>query len=153
MPSVGSFIAQRKSKKLVCTQNASSNQTDPEWGPYWFPQSAINTWYTSNAANITKVTDTVYIVKDGADYDDVLDDLDDTDHIDGRRTFTDMGKTLYIGNTTNADLVVFQLVQIYGPIAAGGLSGAVGYIVVENNTRDAGGTTDGGRFKVRVARI
>ena len=150
MPSVGTVIAQRKTKKFVCTQN---NGTSDEWGPYWFPQGNVATWYANNSGDITKVTDTVYLVKDGSDYDDILDNLDSDGHRDGRRTFTDMGKTLYIGNTKNADLVVLQLVQLYGDIANGGLSGDVGYIVIENNTADAGSTGDSGRFKVRVARI
>lgn len=152
MPSVGTVIAQRKTNKLVVTQDYGNGGDPGEWGPYWFPQGNVASWYANNSDDITKVTDSVYIVKDGSDFGDVIDNLESQGHINGRRTFTDLGKTLYIGNSTNANLVVLQLVEVYGLAADGGQSGAVGYIVVENNTSDVG-TEDSGRFIVRVARV
>ena len=150
MSSVRSFLAQPKSRKFVNTQN---NTTSSEWGPYWFPSGNVDTWYSNNSAALTKVSDTVYLVKDETNFASVLNDLDSTGTINERRTFTDMGKTLYIGNKYETAMIVLQLVQMFGPDEVGGKSGATGYIVIENNTRDAPQTGDGGRFKVRVARV
>ena len=72
-------------------------------------------------------------------------------YITQRKTFIDLGKSLYIGNSQNADLLVLQKVQVYGLSANGGLSGDVGYVVVENNSYDLNNTE--GRFLVRCARI
>ena len=148
MPSVGTVIAQRKSKKLVNTQNEGQSG---ENGPYFFPQGGFDTWYANNSDDVTKVSPTLYLVKAGADFANIAGDIPYDSNIDNRRTFTDMGKTLYLGDSTDSALIVFQLVQVPGLTANGGLSGAVGYIVVENNCKDTP-SADWGRLTPRVAR-
>jgi len=148
MPSVGTVIAQRKSKKLINTQN---DVQSGEAGPYFFPQGGFDTWYANESADVTKVSPTLYIVKAGANFAEIAGNIPYDDTIDNRRTFTDMGKTLYLGDSTDSALIVFQLVQVPGLTANGGLSGAVGYVVVENNCKDTPGA-DAGRLVPRVAR-
>ena len=150
MSSVRSFVAQPKSRRLVCTQDY--NQAS-ERGPYFFPRENIDSWAANNTDSVTKVSASVYIVKNGYDFADTVNNLDANGSIDGRRTFVDLGKSLHIGNSTSSDLIVLQLVEVYGLSVNGGLSGATGYIVVENNTLDAGYSGDAGRFLVRVARV
>jgi hypothetical protein len=146
MPSVGTVIAQRKTKKIINTQEAADAN-----GPYFFPQGAFDTWYAEYSSQVTKVSPTLYVVKAGEDFENIAGDIPNDGPINNRRTFTDMGKTIYIGDSTDSALIVFQLVQVPGLTANGGLSGAVGYVVVENNCEDTPGG-DNGRLIPRVAR-
>ena len=149
MPSVGTVIAQPKTRKLVNTQNYGHSD---EQGPHFFLQSDIDSWYADYSDQVTKVSATVYIVKDANDFYSVAGDIPNQGNINNRRTYTDMGKTLYIGTPANPDLVVMQLVQIPGLTDNSGLSGAVGFMVVENNCLDTP-SGDWGRLVPRVARV
>jgi hypothetical protein len=149
MSSVQSVIAQPKTRKFVGTQDSSSGS---ERGPYMFPQAHIDAWYADNSSDVTKVSNGMYIVNEAGNYESVVSGLSPQGHIDGRKTFVDMGKTIYIGNNVSSDLLVLQLVQVFGLSVSGGHGARVGYIIVENNADDLG-SGDDGRFMVRVARI
>jgi hypothetical protein len=146
MPSVGTFIAQPKSKKLVNTQDDNNGI---EQGPHIIAQSDLDSWYATYSNSITKVTDSVYVVT--GNFVSIVSNLNHQDYVVGRKTVVDMGKTIYIGNSTNAELLVLQKIQNFGLSTNGGLCGDVGYVVVENNCSDLG--TTAGRFMVRVARV
>jgi len=149
MPSVGTTIAQPKSKKLVNTQNYGNTG---EQGPHFFLQSDFDSWYAEHSSQVTKVSPTLYVVKAGENFESIAGDIPNQGNINYRRTYTDMGKTLYLGDSTDSGLIVFQLVRLTGLTANGGLSGAVGYVVLENNLTDTP-SADWGRLTPRVARV
>jgi hypothetical protein len=65
-----------------------------------------------------------------------------------------MGKTIYVGNGAQSELLVFRLVQIPSTADAGNSSVDVNdtvYVVMENNADDL--DNNSGRFMPRVARI
>ena len=151
MSSVQTHIAQRKTRKFVVTQNY---YTSGERGPYRFPAANIESW--AAAQNNVSQIGSLYIVNVNSNsFSNTLDNLNSDGHYDQRRTFTDLGKTIYIGTPEQSELMVFRLVQEPTDSSTADSSGDASktyYIVVENNTNDVGGTDDG-RFMVRVARV
>ena len=64
------------------------------------------------------------------------------------KTMNDMGKTIRVGSTTQAEYLTFQRVQVPGTASHDGGSGAVGYVVTDTNVD----FTDRPRFQAWVAR-
>ncbi len=148
MPSVGSFKAQPVTKTFAVTQGGGST------GVYIFTNQNINTWYNENSSDVTKVSDSFYIVT-GNFYDVVgnrdLNGLQDSGEYDGRKSLIDFGKEVIIGNTVNSRLLVLRRVQVWDSASVGG-DGREFYVVSENHTTDLA-PNDWGRLTVRVARI
>jgi hypothetical protein len=147
MPSIGSFKAQPLTKTFAITQGP--NQV----GVYYFTPQGFNTWYSANTDNITKISDSFFIVT-GNFYDIVYDNDNDnrlrnSGTYDGRKSLVDFGKEIVIGNPVNSRLLVFRRVQVWADSSIGG-DGREFYVLTENNTEDAG--SEYGRFTVRVAR-
>jgi hypothetical protein len=138
------FIAQRKTRKFVVTQE--------QQGAYYFTQDEVDQWIASNASDM-HVTGNVIIIT--GDFGNVMDNLGpgapNTSRFDYRKTLTDLGVEYVIGNPVNSQIITLRLVQGIAPASDGGLGGAVGYVVTENNSTDT--PTDVGRFTVRVARV
>jgi hypothetical protein len=147
MSSIPTAFSQRKSNKLVVTQDVSQG----EQGPYFFSQADIDNWYASHSSDVNKVTNSLYIIR-SADFVTTIGDLAHSlPALQYRKTLTDLGKSVYFGNKVNTDLLVLQKVQAYGPVVNGGNGSYVGYVVVENNALEL--QTINGRFLVRCARI
>jgi hypothetical protein len=144
MSSVQTHFAQPITRKFIVTQN------DPEeYGAYYFTQSVVDEWLADNSSNLTTVGSLVII---SGNFADVMDNLGGpSPRFENRKTLTDMGKEIVIGNSANSRLIVLRLVQGQNEAAAGGLGGTVAYICVENNTTDT--PSNSGRFTPRVARI
>ena len=148
MPSVGTFRAQPVTRTFAVTQG--------DWGAYYFTQDMIDSWYDDNKDDMTK-TGSVFIVNstDKTVFQNIMDSLGpgggSTPRFDERKTLTDFGGEVVIGNLINSRMVVLRRVQGYGNIEGGGLASTVGYIVAENNCDDLAGNN--GRFTVRVARM
>lgn len=157
MSSVQSHIAQPKTRKFVVTQD--SNQG--EGGAKVFSRSDIDAWYAANTSNVTKVSESMYIVTYSGNINDILyagngpSGLNYSTTFSDRKTLTDMGATVYIGNTAQSELLVLRLVQAYAPAADGNSVASTdynGYVVVENNTEELA-PNNAGRFCVNVARV
>ncbi len=148
MPSIGTYKAQPITRTFAVTQE--------QQGAYYFTQSAIDSWYESNSADLTKIG-SLYIVNSAvtSTFQNILDTLGpgapDTPRFTERKTLVDLGGEVIIGNPINSRMVVLRRVMQYGTIEYGGLGGIVGYIVMENNCDDLAGNA--GRFTVRVARL
>jgi hypothetical protein len=148
MPSIGTFRAQPVTRTFAVTQG--------DWGAYYFTQDMIDSWYDDNKDDMTK-TGSVFIVNstDKTVFQNIMDSLGpsggNTPRFDERKTLTDFGGEVVIGNLINSRMVVLRRVQGYGNIEGGGLASTVGYIVAENNCDDLAGNS--GRFTVRVARM
>lgn len=144
MSSVTRYIAQRKTRKFVVTQE--------QQGAYYFTQEMVDQWLLDNASDLYETGKVVIIT---GNFADVMDNLGpgapDTPRFDYRKTLTDLGVEYVIGNTVNSQIITLRLVQGIAPASQGGLGGGVGYVVTENNSTDT--PTDVGRFTVRVARI
>lgn len=142
MSSAFAFKAQPVTRTFVITQGP--DQT----GVYYFSKNAIDSWYSDNSDNISKVG-SLYVVT-GSFYD-VVNSLNYTGTYDGRKTLIDFGKEVVIGNQVNSRLLVLRRVQFFADEAVGG-DGGEGFVVVENNTYNLA-PSDWGRFTVRVARV
>jgi hypothetical protein len=155
MSSVSAAFSQPLTKNFAVTQGSG--------GAYYFTQSDIDTWYAANASKINKIG-SVYVIpgtSSGSTFYDVLfgengatrlgQPQNDSFKFYERKTLTDLGKTIHIGNAADSSLLVLRLVRGYGPAAAGGDGNTIGYVVVQNDDEDLGG--DVGRFTIRVARV
>jgi hypothetical protein len=143
MPSVGTYKAQPVTRTFTVTQGPDST------GVYYFTQSTIDSWYSSNSSDLSKVSDGLYIVT--GNFYNTMNNLNSTGTYDGRKTLIDFGKEIVFGNSVNSRLIVLRRVQFFGAASIGG-DGSEGYVVVENNTTDLA-PSDWGRFTVRVARV
>lgn len=147
MPSIGTYKAQPVTRTFAITQGP--DQT----GVYYFTPSDVESWYTANSSNVTKVSEGLYIVT-SSDFQNVVyngsNPLENSGTYSNRKSLLDFGKEIIIGNTVNSRLLVLRRVQIWDDASVGG-DGREFYIVTENNTYDLapGGY---GRFTVRVAR-
>lgn len=147
MPSIGTFKAQPVTRTFIVTQDAQNN----EYGAHFFSQATIDSWYDSNSANITKVTDGLYIIT--GTFASVISNLTPDDSFDRKRSLLDMGKEIIIGNPINSRIIVLRKVQEAAPPADGG-DGHVGYVVVESNYRSATWITPSDSYySVNVARV
>jgi hypothetical protein len=148
MPSVGTYKAQPVTRSFVVTQDVGNS----EYGAYYFTESDVDTWYSNNSDNLTKVTSSLYVVKSG-NFANIVQDLNDSGSFDRKRSLIDMGKEIVIGNTVQSRLVVLRKVQEASPPADGG-DGITAYIVVENNYRSANWPTPSdSQLNVNVARV
>jgi hypothetical protein len=148
MPSVGIFKAQPVTRTFIVTQDAGNN----EYGAYYFTESDIDSWYSANSDNVTKVTSGLYIVNSG-NFANTVQDLSNTGVFERKRSLIDMGKEVVIGNVVNSRLLVLRKVQEAIPPADGG-DGIVGYVVVESNYRSANWPTpSNSELNVNVARV
>ncbi len=117
------------------------------------PPQGISTWYNANTDNITKISDSFYIVN--GDFQNIVYNNSNPNHLsnsgtyDGRKSLIDFGKEIVIGNPVNSRLLVLRRVQAWDNASVGG-DGREFYIVTENHTEELGG--EYGRFTVRVAR-
>jgi hypothetical protein len=155
MSSIHSYTAQPKTRKFVNTQSYSSDSANPEYGPYLFSQSAIDSFVSANS-NVSKIGSVITITGNFVDTlnNNGSNELLSFGQFNERKTMTDMGATVYIGNGVQSELLVLRLVQL--PANAADCNSALdayktAYIVVENNCSDLGG--DRGRFMVRAARV
>jgi hypothetical protein len=154
MSSVLRFTSQPKTRKFVNTQNI----LDGEDGPRIFSQANIDAWLAANGSKIVNYGDLFIIpgTAAGSTFLDVLrgdngaTQLEYTSEYDSRKTLTDMGKQITIGDATESELLVLRLVKTPSNSQTGEAF-SVGYIVEENNAQDL--DTNGGRFMVRVARV
>ena len=148
MPSIGTYKAQVPTRTFIVTQDVSEG----EYGAYRFSESAINTWYANNSDNITKVSESLYIVT--GTFSSIVDNLNaENTQFERRRSLRDMGKEIVIGNTVDSRLIVLRKVQEAIPPADGG-DGATAFIVVESNYRSANWPTpQNSKFNVNVARV
>lgn len=151
MSSVRSFRSQRVTNTYVVTQDNLNGEN----GAYYFLQSDIDAWYEANIDNITKVG-SLYTIRTDS-FADVLG-VGDTDlgiltsgKFDDRKSLTDMGGEIVIGNDLNSRLIVLRRVMGQASSTDAG-SGTVAYVAVENYTTDVA-PNNAGRFTVRVARI
>ena len=152
MPSVGTYFAQPVTKSLGVTQG--------EWGAYFYAAADFDNWSEANSDRVTKVSDSLYVIpgtRPGFTFEDVVEGNNGAteiqhslSNISERKTLTDMGKQIVIGNGKQSRLLVFRRVQEYVDSALSG-DGRVGYVVVENNAADLGGNS--GRYTLRVARV
>ncbi len=148
MPSVGTYKAQPVTRTFVVTQDESND----EYGAYYFYQTDVDDWYTSNSSKLTKVGNGLYVVKNSENFSTVVRSLDNSGSFERKRSLIDMGKEIVIGNETNSRLVVLRKVQEAYPPADGG-DGITAYIVVESNYRSANGATPSNSImNVNVAR-
>jgi hypothetical protein len=154
MSSVLRFTSQPKTRKFVNTQNVLQGEN----GPRVFSQANIDDWLAANGAKIVNYGDLLIIpgTASGSTFLDVLrgdngaTQLNYTSEYDSRKTLTDMGKQLTIGDATESELLVLRLVKTPSDSQTGA-DFSIGYVVVENNAQDL--DTNGGRFMVRVARV
>ena len=155
MSSLQTRISQPLTRKFVNTQDMN---TSSERGPYLFSPASIASWIAANGSKIVNHGDLLIIpgTASGSTFVDVLYDNGvtglqaDLGSYDSRKTMTDMGKQITIGDATESELLVLRLVKT----PSGSQSGAdfiVAYVVVENNAADL--QNQGGRFLVRVARV
>ena len=148
MTSIGSYKAQPLTRTFVVSG------ADGGRGPFGFSQANIDTWYANNSANVTKVSDSLYIVT-GNFYDIVYDGagIPTLGALTDRRVnLLDMGKQIVIGSSVNSEMSVFRTVMLPGQSSVGALGGQVAFVVVENTCQDIP-DGDSGRFLVRVARV
>jgi hypothetical protein len=119
-----------------------------------FLQSDFDAWYAANAAAVTKVG-SVYVVNSAANFLDIVNGDHVLNHELGsnflqdynKHTLVDMGKEISIGMPSNPRMLVFRQVALpFQPALQG--TGAVGYVVVENNASNLTRP----RFLVAVAR-
>jgi hypothetical protein len=148
MSSVGNVIKQRLTKSFVNTQN--NNQGDQ--GPYYFYQSSVSNWISQQKSNGNIVQDVgeVITIKGSANFLDVMNNLSSDGNYQSRKCLRDLGKSLYIGDENNSDVLELRLVQ-FPTDTDTGYDGDVVYIVTANNASDIGNSS--GRWMVRVARV
>jgi hypothetical protein len=154
MSSLQTRISQPKTRKYVVTQNA----LDGENGPRYFTQSDIDTWLSANGSKIQNLGDLFIIpgTTPGSTFVDVLTGsngatiLNTSGTYDPRKTLTDMGKQITIGDSGDSELLILRLVKTPSNSQTG-QDFIVGYIPVENNASDL--DNQGGRYMIRVARI
>jgi hypothetical protein len=144
MPSTQVFFAQPITRKYIVTQN----ETNGENGAYYFTQATVDSWLSNNSSDLSAIGSTVII---SGDFNDITDNLNSDGRYEDRKTLTDMGKEIVIGNSANSRLITLRKVQGQQGASEGGLGGLVAYICVENNTTDT--PSNRGRFTPRVARI
>jgi len=150
MPSIGTFIAQPRTRTFVVSGADGGN------GPWGFTQANIDTWYENNSNDVTKVSDSLYVVT-GNFYDIVYDPtsggIPTIGSLSNRRVnLLDMGKQITIGSTDNSQMIVLRSIMMPGQSSVGSLGGQVVFVVVENTCQDIP-DDDNGRFVVRVARV
>lgn len=146
MSSVQSKIAQPKTRKFVVTQDDNNGEA----GARMFSQTDINNWLAGDASYLTQVGSVITVT---GDFVNILNNLGYSNSFNQRKTLTDMGATVYIGNSAQSELLVLRLVQVYAPAADGNSvidSFYTGYVVVENNVEDGGLAS---KFRCAVARI
>ena len=154
MSSVLRFTSQPKTRKFVNTQNVLQGEN----GPRIFSQANIDAWLAANGSKIVNYGDLFIIpgTAPGSTFLDVLRGdngatiLSYTSEYDSRKTLTDLGKQITIGDATESELLVLRLVKTPSNSQTDG-DFSIGYVVVENNAQDL--DTNGGRFMVRVARV
>jgi hypothetical protein len=130
-------------------------------GAAFYGQADIDTWYAANASKINKLG-SLYIINGtapGSTFVDVLTGQNGAtrleynlspSRIEDRKSLTDMGKEIIIGNYINSRILVLRRVQLYVDSTLGG-GNVTGYVVSENNADDLQGNL--GRFVVKVARV
>ena len=154
MSSVQTHISQPKTRKFVNTQNYPNG----EEGPYLYPQANVNAWIQANGSKIVNHGDLLIIpgTTSGSTFIDVVrgnngaTGLANSGSYNSRKTLTDMGKQITIGDSTESELLVLRLVMTPSNSQTD-LGSTVAYIVVENNASDL--DNNGGPFQVRAARI
>jgi hypothetical protein len=147
MPSIGSFKAQPLTRTYVISGADGGN------GPWAFSQANIDTWFANNADEVTKVSESLYVVT-GNFYDVVYSGGIPTIGVptDRRINLVDMGKQIVIGSADNSRIITLRRVMFPAPSTVGTLGGLVAYVVVENTCSDIP-NNDNGRFVVRVSRV
>lgn len=150
MPSVGTYKAQPVTRTFVVSGADGGN------GPWGFSQDNIDTWYSNNSSNVTKVSESLYIVT-GNFYDIVYDPIGGGiptigSLSDRRVNLLDMGKQIVIGSADNSKMIVLRSIMMPGQSTVGSLGGLVAFVVTENTCQDIP-DDDNGRFVVRVARV
>ena len=154
MSSLQTRISQPLTRKFVVTQNV----LDGENGPRYFTQADIDTWIAANGSKIVNHGDLLIIpgTASGSTFLDVLRGdngaigLNTSGTYDPRKTLTDMGKQITIGDASDSELLVLRLVKTPSNSQTGA-DFIVAYIPIENNAQDL--DINGGRFMIRVARI
>jgi hypothetical protein len=155
MSSVLRFISQPKTQKFVNTHSAVNGES----GPRIFTQANIDAWIVANGSKIVQYGEDMLIIPgttSGSTFIDVLKGdngataLSYTTTYDSRKTITDMGKKITIGDATESELLVLRLVKTPSNSQTGE-DYLVGYVVEENNAEDL--DNNGGPFQVRVARV
>lgn len=144
MSSVMRYIAQRKTRKFVVTQDENQG----EYGAYYFTQDQVDQWLADNSTDLYTTGGIVIVT---GTFADVMDNLNTSGRFSARKTLTDLGVEYVIGNTVNSQIITLRLVQGQADVVSGGLDGTVGYIVVENNCTNTPDVS--GRWTPRVARI
>jgi hypothetical protein len=154
MSSVQTHISQPKTRKFVNTQNYPSGES----GPDLYTQANVDAWLLANGSKIVNHGDLLIIpgTTSGSTFIDVVrgdngaTGLANSGSYDSRKTLTDMGKQITIGDATESELLVLRLVKTPSN-SQSGEDYTVAYVVVENNAADL--DNRGGPFQVRVARI
>ena len=149
MSSVSRQFSQRASKNLLTVYSPAYINGVP-----FFLESDFNDWVEANSQYVTRVGNVITVT--GASVTDVLrgtgsySQLEHSgDDIYVGKTVNNMGKTIYIGSSTESEYLVFTRVQVPGTLANEGHAGAVGYVVTDNNCSDLTRP----RFQVCVASV
>ncbi len=154
MPSIGTYKAQPVTAKFVNTQNFPGG----EEGPYLYPQTNVDAWIAANSSVITNLGGLLIIpgTTPGTTIVDVLKGnngatgLVSSGNFNSRKTMTDMGKTIVVGDAVDSELLVLRLIKTPSNSQTGE-EYIVAYIIEENNMKDL--DNNGGPFQVRAARI
>ena len=145
MSSVQSAFSQPKTRTLVVTQNENVDNN----GAYFFSQAAIDSWLSDESSNLSVVGSVVVVT---GDFDNTLNNLNNTGIFQERKSLLDLGKEYIIGNTAESRLIVLRKVRARGAAANAGDDAQLGYVCTENYTTDMA-PNNWGRFTVRTARI
>ena len=150
MSSVGRQFSQRISKNFITIYTNVYPNSIP-----FFLESDFNDWVAENSQYVSRVGNVITVR--GALVTDVLrgenGPYDVLAHsganINVGKTVNNMGKTIFIGSSTESEFLVFTRVQVPGTISNEGRAGAVGYVVTDNNCSDLTRP----RFQVCVASL
>ena len=136
MSSVSRQFSQRASKNLLTMYTPVYSSAIP-----FFLESDFNDWVEANSQYVTRVGNVITVT--GVPVTDVLRGTGSYSILEHNgnniyvgKTVNNMGKTIYIGSSTESEYLVFTRVQVPGTLANEGHAGAVGYVVTDNNCSD-----------------
>ena len=145
MSSVGRGFSQVPSNFVVKTSNSG-------YGDMFLPIDFDN-WYAANSASLTKVSSSLYLVNDPANFISITTSLG---HVLGSNylqqfndnTVQDMGVEISIGIAADPRILVFRRAKMPGQTTNIG-NGLAGYVVTVNNAYNITRP----RFEIAVCRV